>query len=147
MSKYIILIFEKWLRCHKKGNKYRSQHVLIEDQKRNFSLQKTVLSCYTEFPPKIQLVFLDFLRFLLYSFLYIFVLYLRLVYSTWARLVINFAPPIYIWLLPPTFLPALVLALSSCTQELVLFAWLWCKGDLGIQVIGRHRGTAFFLFE
>ena len=105
----------------------------MEDQKRNFSLRKTVLSFYTDFSPKIQLVFLDFLSFLLLLFFpaYLFVLYLLLVYSTWVGLVITFAPPTYIWLLPPTFLPALVLAISSCTHELVLFAWLWCKADLG----------------
>lgn len=96
-------------------------------------LSLKVLSCHPEFSPKIQLVFRfsQGFFFFLCSFPYTFVLYLLPVYSTRARLAISLAPPIYIWLLPPTFLPALVSALSSYTHKLVLFACPVMHGQCG----------------
>lgn len=133
-------------------NKERKKHgdvqALIQDQKRNFSLWKNLLPPYLKLSPNTRLFFRFSQEFyFLCSFPHAIVLYLLPICSTMSRLAIILVPPMYIWLLPPTFLPVLVSALPPCTHELVLFVGLVVQVTVGPNMWEDVLGTTFLRFE
>lgn len=139
---------KKGLRCHKKIRKektWRCTSTNTRSEKKFLSLN--LLPHYLKLSP--NTLFFRFSQefYFLCSFPHATVLYLLPICSTMSRLAIILVPSMYIWLLPPTFLPVLVSALPPCTHELVLFVGLVVQVIVGPNMWGDVLGTTFLRFE